>query len=61
MKFTLKSSKNDPVKTYVSEDGLYKITKRPSKKTWTLKRVSLFDIMGETIGEYNTLEEAMRG
>lgn len=59
MKFTLKSSKKDPVKTYVSEDGFYKIVKRPSKATWTLKRVSMFDIMGETIGEYKTLDEAM--
>ena len=59
MKFTLKSSKKDPVKIYVSEDGFYKIVKRPSKATWTLKRVSMFDIMGETIGEFKTLEEAM--
>lgn len=59
MIFTLKSSKKDSVKTYVSEDGFYKIVKKPSQSTWTLKRVSLFDTIGEVIGEYNSLEEAM--
>ena len=59
MTFALKSSKKDPVKTYVSEDGFYKIVKKPSKETFTLKRVSLFDTIGEVIGEYATLEEAM--
>ena len=57
MTFTLKSSKYDPVKTYVSENGFYKITKRPSKATWTLIRISLFG--SEIIGEFNSLEEAM--
>ena len=33
MTFTLKSSKNDPVKTYVSEDGFYKIVKKPGKSS----------------------------
>jgi len=60
MTFTLKSSKNDPVKIYVSEDGSYKIVKRPSKSTYTLMgNFSIFNIMGEVIGEFNTLEEAM--
>lgn len=59
MTYKLKSSKYDKVKTYVSEDGFYKITKRPNEDKWTLKRVSLFNIMGEVIGEFNTLEEAI--
>ncbi len=59
MRFTLKSSKKDPVKTYVSEDGFYKIIYRPSKKTYELKRISLFDIFGETLGNFITLEEAI--
>lgn len=59
MTFTLKSSKSDPVKTYVSEDGFYKIIKKPSKDSYTLKRYSLFEMMGEVIGEFKTLEEAM--
>lgn len=58
MTFTLKSSKIDPVKTYVSEDGFYKIIKRPGK-AYELKRISLFNIMGETIGEFDTLEDAI--
>ena len=59
MRFTLKSSKKDPVKTYVSEDGFYKIIYRPSKKTYELKKISLFDILGETLGNFTTLEEAI--
>lgn len=59
MKFTLKSDKRDAVKIYVSEDGFYKIFKRPNKNTWELKEYSLFNIMGETIGEFDSLEEAM--
>lgn len=59
MTFTLKSSKNDPVKTYVSEDGFLKITFRPSTKKYTLKRISLFNILGETLGEFDSLEEAI--
>lgn len=59
MTFTLKSSKKDPVKIYVSEDGFYKIVKKPGKETFTLRRVSLFDTLSEVIGEYSTLEEAM--
>ena len=58
MKFNLKSSKKDPVKTYVSEDGFVRITKRPSSR-WIVKRVSMFDILGETIGEFDSLEEAV--
>lgn len=57
MKFTLKSVKNDPVKTYVSEDGFYKIIKRPGCD-YRLIYVSLFNIMGETIGEFKTLAAA---
>ena len=58
--FTLKSSKSDPVKTYVSEDGFYKITKKPSDSKWTLKKVSLFNTMGEKMGEFDTLKEAIK-
>lgn len=59
MTFTKKSASYDPVVTYVSEDGFYKITKKPGENFWTLKQVSMFDIMGTVIGKYNTLEEAM--
>lgn len=59
MTFTLKSDKRDAVKIWATEDGFYKIFKRPSKSTYELKEYSLFNIMGETIGEYDSLEEAM--
>ncbi len=59
MTFKRTSASFDPVITYTSEDGFYKITKKPNENYWTLKRVSLFDIMGTVIGEYSTLEEAM--
>ena len=59
MRFTLKSSKKDPVKIYVSEDGFYKIIYRSSKKVYELKKISLFDILGETLGNFTTLEEAI--
>ena len=59
MKFSLKSDKRDPVKTYVSEDGFWTIVKRPSSPVWVLKRHSLFNILGEVVGEYGSLEEAM--
>ena len=58
MTFTKTSSKNDPVIIYTSENGLYKIIKRTSTG-YILKRYSLFNMMGEVIGEYNTLEQAM--
>lgn len=58
MRFYKKSSKNDPVITYVSEDGFIRITKRPSTN-WIAKRISIFNIMGDVIGEYETLEAAM--
>lgn len=48
--------KNDCVTTYTSEDGFYKITKRGG--IWTLKRISLFNILGEEIGRFDSLEEA---
>ena len=57
--FILKSNKKDPVKIYVSEDGFYKIIYRPSKKIYELKKISLFDILGETIGNFATLEDAI--
>ena len=57
MKFTLRSAKNDPVKTFVSDDGFYKIIKRPTSK-YILMSVNLFNIMGTEIGEFDTFEEA---
>lgn len=59
MTYKRTSASFDPVITYTSEDGFYKITKRPSENYWTLKVVSMFSIMGEVIGKYATLEEAM--
>ena len=59
MKFTKVSSKSDPVIIYRSDDGFYKIIKRPGENVWTLKQISLFNIMGEVIGKFDTLEEAM--
>lgn len=59
MKFTKTSSKIDPVVTYTSEDGFYKITKKPGDTFWTLKRISMFSIMGEVVGNFDTLEDAM--
>lgn len=58
MAFTLTSSKNDPVKTWTNENGTLKITKR-SNTGYILKQVSLFNLMGEVIDEFDTLEEAM--
>lgn len=59
MEFKKVSAKNDPVQVYATEDGFYKIIKRPSRDYYELKRYSLFNIMGETIGRFETLEEAM--
>lgn len=59
MKFTKTSSKIDPVITYSSEDGFDKITKKPGDTFWTLKRISMFSIMGEVVGKFDTLEDAM--
>ena len=59
MKFTKTSSMSDPVITYCSEDGFYKITKRPGDNFWVLKRVSMFNILGEVVGKFDTLEDAM--
>ena len=58
MKFTKTSAKFDPVITYTSEDGLLKITKRPNETQWTLKKISMFSIMGTVVGKFDTLEEA---
>lgn len=58
MKFTSKSMKNDPVQVWNSEDGFYKIVKKPSTNYMVLQ-ISLFSIMGETIGEYDSLEAAI--
>lgn len=59
MMYKKTSASYDPVITYTSEDGFYKITKKPSENVWTLKVFSMFSIMGEVVGKYNTLEEAM--
>lgn len=59
MNYRKTSSNLDPVITYTSEDGFYRITKRPSQDFWTLKRISLTNILGTVIGTYSTLEEAM--
>lgn len=59
MIFTQTSSKKDPVITYTSNDGFYKITKR-ANTGYILKKVSLFNILGDVIGEYSTLEEAIK-
>lgn len=47
----------DSVETYVSEDGFYKIIKR--RGVYTLKRLSMFNIMGDELGEFDSLEDAM--
>ena len=59
MTFTLKSSKNDPVKTYISEDGKYKIIKRPNSMYILKGNFSLFNTLGDELGRFNTLEKAM--
>lgn len=56
--FKLTSSKYDSVKTWSNENGTLKIIKR-ANTGYILKRISLFNMMGEVIGEYNTLEQAM--
>ena len=58
MEFRKVSSKNDPVITYSNESGTVTITKRPSTN-WIVRRVSLFNILGEVIGEFETLEDAI--
>lgn len=58
MAFTLRSSKNDPVKTWSNENGTLKIIKK-ANTGYVLKQISLFNLMGEVIGEFDTLEEAM--
>ena len=59
MKFIRKSSPKDPVITYRSEDGFYSITKRPSTPGWVLREHDLFNILGNVIGEFATLESAI--
>ena len=56
--YKLTSMEIDPVKIWSSEDGLYKIIKRPNTG-YVLKKYSLLDILGEELGEFETLEEAM--
>lgn len=58
MTFALRSSKKDPVKTWSNENGTLRITKK-ANTGYILKRISLFNLMGEVIGEFGTLEEAM--
>lgn len=58
MNFTKKENKYDPVITWVSDDGFWKIIKRPGKD-YELRNVSLFNIMGEVVGTFKTLKEAM--
>ena len=59
MEFKLVSSKIDPVKIWSNENGTLKIYKRRNTG-YIVKRISLFDILGETLGEYSTLEEAIK-
>lgn len=59
MEFRKVSSKNDPVITYANESGTIRITKRPSTM-WIVKRISIFNILGETVGEFETLEDAIK-
>lgn len=51
------NAKNDPVECWVSEDGFYRITKRGG--VYTLKYISIFNLLGEEIGRYASLEDAM--
>lgn len=57
MKWINTTPKYDCVTTYTSEDGFYKIIGRNG--VWTLKKLSLFNILGETLGTFETLEAAM--
>ena len=59
MEFRKVSKENDPVIKYSNELGTITITKRPST-TWIVRRISLFNIMGEVIGEFETLEDAIK-
>ena len=59
MKFTRGSSKMDKVITYASEDGFYKISKRPSENAWVVREYSLFNILGDEIARCSSLEEAI--
>lgn len=59
MTFKKVSAKNDPVITYATDDGFYKIIKRPSSSKWIAKEYSLFNILGTVIGEYDSLEAAL--
>lgn len=59
MTFKRVSSPKDPVITYATDDGFYKISKRPSCSKWIAKEYSIFNILGTVIGEYDTLEAAI--
>lgn len=59
MRFEKISSKNDPVITYSNKSGTIRISKRPSS-LWIAKRISIFNILGETVGEFETLEDAIK-
>lgn len=59
MTFVKASSKMDPVVTYVSADGFLRITKRPGSAKWVARIISISSILGEVIGEFDTLEEAI--
>ena len=58
-RFTKVSDPCDPVEIYATEDGLLKIYKRPHHVGYTLKRFSLFDQLGTTLGRYASLESAI--
>ena len=59
MKFVLVSMECDPVKIYASENRAYKIYKRGN--AYTLKgNFSVFNILGDDLGIFNTLKEAIR-
>ena len=59
MMFERVANEHDPVVTYHSADGFYRLRKNPSKGTWTLLRSHIGCIMGERICEYDSLEEAL--
>ena len=51
--------KHDCVTTYASNDGFYRIVKRPSVSKWIVKEYSLFNMLGTIVGEFDTLEDAI--
>lgn len=58
MQFEKVSCPLDALEVFATADGFYRIYHKRNGP-YVLKAVSLFNIMGDTIGEYDTLQKAI--